>query len=203
MDMTEKFVDKVDLGYTLNKRELALLKFSYKALFYDLSKILVLFFIALFFDKTAFFVLDMFLLILLRSNHGGIHLKHYWSCFFMSFFILAASIALPDYVVLSKVGILFLLFVCIMINYFIGPVYSKQIKSASKSIFAKSQLSSFLIVFVYLVIQYLLPASDLLASGFWVIMFQTLQLIFAKITRVYTERRKNYDSTITKSPQIV
>ena len=83
------------MGYQLDKRDMDFLKFAYKALFYDCSKMLIMFLFALATHRGTACLLDLFLLAGLRSNHGGIHLKHYWSCFALSFAVLIFSFSMP------------------------------------------------------------------------------------------------------------
>lgn len=197
----ETLIRKIDMGYQLDKRDVNFLKFAYKALFYDCSKMLILFLFALATHRGAACLLDLFLLAGLRSNHGGIHLKHYWSCFAMSFAVLIFSFAMPMLVTLQKPAMLAALLLCMFINYLIGPLRSKQCHVKDTSIFKKNQIRTFAIVLIYLISLYLLPASYTLVTGFWIIITHSAQLIVAKCIKNFTERRNTNEKTDTKITQ--
>lgn len=191
----ETLIKKIDMGYELNKKDVDFLKFAYKALFYDLSKMLILFLFSLALHRGTACLLDLFLLAALRSNHGGIHLKHYWSCFAMSFMVLVFSFAMPKFVTLQKPAMLAALLICMLINYLVGPLRSKQCHVTDTSIFKKNQVRTFAIVFLYLICFYLLPASYTLTTGFWIITAHSAQLIVAKCIQQFTERRNTNEKT--------
>lgn len=197
----ETLIKKVDMGYQLDKKDVDFLKFAYKALFYDCSKMLIFFLFSLIVHRGAACLLDLFLLAALRSNHGGIHLKHYWSCFALSFTVLIFSFTMPMLVTLQKPAMLAALLLCMLVNYLIGPLRSKQCRITDTSIFKKNQIGTFAIVFIYLISLYLLPASYTLATGFWTIMTHSAQLIIAKCMRHFTERRNSNEKTDTKITQ--
>ena len=58
----EKLIKKIDMGYQLDKRDMDFLKFAYKALFYDCSKMLIMFLFALATHRGTACLLDHFLL---------------------------------------------------------------------------------------------------------------------------------------------
>lgn len=197
----ETLIKKVDMGYQLDKKDVNFLKFAYKALFYDCSKMLILFIFALTTHRGAACLLDLFLLAILRSNHGGIHLKHYWSCFALSFAVLIFSFTMPTIITLQKPAMLAVLLLCMLINYLVGPLRSKQCHIKDTSIFKRNQIRTFAIVFVYLIFLFLLPVSYTLATGFWIIIAHSAQLIIAKCMQYFTERRNINEKTDTKLTQ--
>lgn len=200
--MVEALIKKIDMGYELGKKDVDFLKFACKALFYDCSKMLILFLFALAFHRGTACLLDLFLLAGLRSNHGGIHLKHYWSCFALSFMVLVFSFAMPMLVTLQKPVMLAALLFCMLINYLVGPLRSRQCHVKDTGIFKKNQIRTFSIVFIYLVCLYLLPPSYVLATGFWTIITHSAQLVVAKCMYYFTERRNTNEKTGTKITQI-
>ncbi len=197
----EKLIKKIDMGYQLDKRDMDFLKFAYKALFYDCSKMLIMFLFALATHRGTACLLDLFLLAGLRSNHGGIHLKHYWSCFALSFAVLIFSFTMPTLVTVQKPAMLAALLFCMLINYLIGPLRSRQCHVKDISIFKKNQIRTFAIVFAYLISLYLLPASYTLATGFWTIITHSAQLIIARCVQHFTERRNFNEETDPKLTQ--
>lgn len=199
--MVEALIKKIDMGYQLDKKDVDFLKFACKALFYDLSKMLILFLFALVFHRGTACLLDLFLLAALRSNHGGIHLKHYWSCFALSFMVLAFSFVMPAFITVQKPVTLAALLICMLVNYLVGPLRSKQCHVKDTGIFKKNQIMTFVIIFIYLICLYLLPSSYTLATGFWIIIAHSAQLIVAKCMYYFTERRNTNEETDTKISQ--
>jgi accessory gene regulator B len=189
--MVEMILDKLQTAYTLSERDRAYLKFSLTALFYDLSKMIILFFFFAFMGKTSAFLLDITLLILLRSNQGGLHLKHYFSCFLLSFLLLTVCIFFMP--ILPKPCMLIALTACVIINYRIGPLRNPKCHIENTDFFKTVQRNTFLIVFAYTVILYLCPVSPLLTTGFWIIVFHSIQLVAAKCLQHKKERSVAYE----------
>lgn len=188
-------MDKIQSAYSLSERDMIYLKFSFTALLYDISKIVLFLVFFSFMGKTTVFLFDMLLLVLLRSNQGGLHLKHYTTCLLFSFGTLLGAIYLmPSLLVLPKPVMLFSLLLCIMADYFIGPIRSEQCRMEDTSFFKYLQLNAFLVVFVYLVVLYLFPVNYLLTTGFWIIVFHSLQLAMAKSLKYAKERRILHES---------
>lgn len=180
---------KIQINYALTDRDMKYLKFTLTALLYDISKMLILFLFFFAIGETAAFLLDMTLLILLRCNHGGLHTKHYFSCFLLSFSVLLFSICLmPALLTPSKPTILMVLTLCMIVNYLTGPIRSKQCQVKDVDIFKRNQIHTFVIVFFFLVAAYLLPSSRLMLSGFWVIVAQSVQLIIAKLSQNHKQK---------------
>lgn len=176
---------KIQTNCSLTDRDVKYLKFTLAALFYDISKMLILFLFFYAIDKTAVFLFDMALLILLRCNHGGLHTKHYLSCFLLSFGVLLFAVFMPQ---LPEPIALSVLTGCMLINYRIGPIRSAQCRVKDESIFQRNQVQTFLIVFLFLIVMYLFPNSPLMISGFWIIVAQSAQLIIAKC--IQNQRQK-------------
>lgn len=186
----EMILDKLQSTYSLSERDRVYLKFSLTALLYDISKIVIFLVFFSFMGKTAVFLFDMLLLVLLRSNQGGLHLKHYTTCLLFSFGTLLAAIYLmPSLLVLPKPVMLSALLLCIMADYYIGPIRSEQCRMEDTSFFKRLQFNAFLVVFIYLIALYLFPVNYLLITGFWVIIFHSLQLAMAKSLKYMKERR--------------
>jgi accessory gene regulator B len=190
----DAFFKKIQISYALSDRDIRYLKFSLTALAYDISKILLMFIFFYCIHETWAFILVALLFALLRRNHGGIHLKHYASCFFASFFIFLLSICImPSLFVCNKTIMLCLLILCMISNYFIGPLRSEQCHVENQDIFKKNQIFSFMVIFIYSILLYFLPLSHLLTCGFWVILSYSCQLIIAKCSYIIKGRRKYHE----------
>lgn len=191
MDM---LLQKIQTNYSLTDKDIKYLKFTLTGLFYDISKMVLLFLFFFAIDETAAFFLDLALLLLLRGNHGGLHTKHYFSCFLMSFFFLAFAICIMPaaFPVIPKPIILIALAFCILVNYLIGPVRSEQCHVKDLGIFKRNQINTFMVVFIFMIVSYALPTSHLMTTGFWIIVAQSVQLIIAKCM----QQHKRKEATI-------
>ena len=81
----EAALDRIQFKYGLTNRERKLLHFSFVGIIYDSTKFLMLFIFFACIEQVPLFLFDTFILILLRTNQGGMHLKHYFTCFIFSF----------------------------------------------------------------------------------------------------------------------
>ena len=125
----EAALDRIQFKYSLTDRQRKLLQFSFIGIIYDSTKFLMLFIFFACIEQVPAYIFCSLLLILLRSNQGGLHLKHYTSCFVLSFFYLFSAIAIfPDIFtdIPQSVGLI-ILFICMLINYSAGPQKNKKI----------------------------------------------------------------------------
>lgn len=186
-------LQKIQTQYSLSDKDIRYLKFTITGLFYDISKMLLLFLFFWAIDEAVAFCFDLTLLILLRGNQGGLHTKHYFTCFLMSFGFLAFAICLmPMFPIPPKPIILTILTLCILINYFIGPIRSEQCHVKDTGIFKKNQINTFFVVFAFCILYYILPSSHLMNTGFWIIVAQSVQLMIAK----YIQYQKRKGATV-------
>ena len=77
--------DLLKTNYKFSNYEIRLVRYSLLAIFSELSKFLILFFIFSMLKRELAFVTAVIVLLILRSNMGGIHFKHYLSCLFFTF----------------------------------------------------------------------------------------------------------------------
>lgn len=190
----EAALDRIQFKYGLTNRERKLLQFSFVGIIYDSTKFLMLFIFFACIEQVPAYIFSSFLLILLRSNQGGLHLKHYTSCFVLSFLYLFFSIAiLPNIFtnISGSIG-LSILFICMLVNHLIGPQKNKKIYSYLKnpSAVKKSKINSFIICFVYMVIFFIFPDVQLVQQGLWIIVLHTIQIVFV-ILRTKRKEKKN------------
>ncbi len=75
------------------------------------------------------------------------------------------------------------LFVCMLCNYFVGPVTSTVHVALSEQHVSKVRMQAFVFIFFYIVALYIVPENAYMTVGFWVIILHTLQLIAARILK--------------------
>lgn len=192
----EAALNRIQAEYNLSEREKRLLQFSFLGILYDLSKFVMFFIFFACIHQIPSFLFNVSLLILLRTNQGGLHLKHYISCFIFSFMYLFMSICVMSAIIsASQTGGLCILFVCILINYAAGPQKNRRIYSALKNpkIVKKSRINSFVISFIYLILFFIFSNNLYMQQGLWIIVFHTIQIVITILKKATIERGDSND----------
>ena len=83
----------------------------------------------------------------------------------------------------NKVFQLILLFICMLCNYFVGPVTSTVHLPLKDGLVKKVKIQAFLFIFFFITVTYIVPESPYITVGFWVIILHTLQLAAARIIK--------------------
>ncbi|MCM1158865.1 MAG: accessory gene regulator B family protein [Bacteroidales bacterium] len=176
---------KVNLGYSTE--EIELIQYGLSAMLMEFSKFIFLFILFTLIGKPLEYLFGIFILLLLRTNTGGLHFSTYLGCLMFSTFILySGCVYLPAAVPVSDIDMLLLLLGCITITYLIGPVVSKT-RPLPDTLQAKvSRIKTFKVIFIYFIIVFLFPESIFIRIGFWIIMLQSAQLVIAYVLRKET-----------------
>ena len=167
--------------YEFSDYQIAQLGFLAKTLASEFSKLLIMGII--FRNEFGIYAFAVSLMLFLRTATGGLHCKKYVSCFLVSFTYMFLSIVVMPHIPVNKVFQLILLFICMLFNYYIGPVTSTVHAPLGDSLVKRVRVQAFLIIFFYLTITYIIPENPYITVGFWVIILHTLQLIAARILK--------------------
>ncbi len=186
-----KYVQK-ELNYS--DYEIALLRYFFEATFYDFSKLILM---GIFFCYTGYlseYLAAAITLILLRTSIGGLHFKTYLGCFVFTFaFFILGVIYLP-LAEFDKLTILILLFFCIIVSNYIGPITSSYRKTPDGILIQKCKKDASIFIFFYCLLVFIIPLNKYIITGFWVIILQTFQLMIAFILK---SRRCTYEKEST------
>ena len=186
----EKFLKE---QYEFSDYQIAQLQYVAKTVASELSKLLIMGF--LFRRQLGIYIAAVSLMLLLRTSTGGLHCKKYFSCFLMSFsFIFLCLSVLPN-IPAPKVIQLPLLFICMLLNYYIGPVTSAVHRPLDEEHINRSKKHVLLTIFFYLTISYIAPENPYCTAGFWVVILHTLQLIAAKIKKKGEKHEKQIEKS--------
>ena len=190
----EAVLDKIQKEYNLTERQRKLLQFSFLGIIYDVTKIGMLFVFFACIQQIPAFLFNLVLLILLRTNQGGLHLKNYISCFLFSFAYLFLAICIlpmlvPD--ISTSLG-LCILFLCMIIIYKTGPqknlkIYTK-LKDSKNEI--RSKYNSILICFAFIFLYFIFSDIIFFKQGMWLIVLHTMQIVFVTINKKRKEINK-------------
>lgn len=168
---------------SLSSYEVKLIKYLFQCIASEGSKI-ILFFI--FFWKMKLlpeFITALILLMLLRSNGGGIHCKHYLSCFMLSFSILYGSILLASNLQMKPIFLQCTILVCAFAGYQLSPVVSSNRPEASEKLIQKCKRNTLIIILLFFILLCIIPNNLYMHIGFWIIVIHILQLALAKILK--------------------
>ncbi len=176
--------NKIKDSYGYSDYEIKLMQYTITAIVSEISKFLILLVFFSSISKTHEFLTAIIVLLLLRCNTGGLHFKHYSSCLLVTFLlILLSTCILPLVLQPNMLATLVLLLVCIIINYQIGPIQSVSRPAPDHNLYIRSKINSFTFVFLYLILAYIIQNHPLIMIGFWTIILQTMQLVFAYILK--------------------
>ena len=157
-----------------------LLIYLLKCILLEGSKALLLFVIFFKFDLVREYLVALFFLMLLRNNGGGIHFKHYLSCFAVSFFVLFASIYGAILISLPKLFALGILTICGCMGYKLVPIVSENRPEPSQKLIKRTKRNTCLILLLLFILICICPHSLYLDIGVWTVMIHICQLLLAK-----------------------
>lgn len=178
-----EFIGYLKETYNFTDYDIELLKYYIKSTAYDLCKLIPL---GIFFCCLGYFadyIAAVIVLFLARTPTGGIHFKKYISCLtFTAAFFIMSIIILPT-IKIDTIIMLLLLLICIIITNYIGPIVSCYRELPSGMLIRRSKRNITIIIFIYSILVFIIPYNHYISIGFWVIILQTLQLMFAYIIK--------------------
>lgn len=167
--------------YQFTDYQIAQLQYVWKTLASEISKLLIMGII--FNDRLGIYAVAVTIMVLLRTATGGLHCRKYISCFLVSFSYMFLSIRILPLIPVNKVFQLILLFICMLCNYYVGPVTSTVHAPLGDGLVKRVKLQAFLIIFFFITVTYIIPENPYITAGFWVIILHTLQLVAARILK--------------------
>lgn len=167
----------------LSEYELELKKYYFKCFTSEASKTAILFIISIPVGVIKEFSAALILLILLRSNGGGLHLKHYFSCLLTSFLFLYGSIFLALYIQPAKIVICACMILFAIMAYDLVPVTSPNRPAATALQIKRSRRNTFIIISFIFVLICICPVSNYSYICFWTVLLHIFQLLAAHLRR--------------------
>ena len=174
---------KKHLKNTFTSYELALLRYLYLCIAYDVSKFLILLVFFSCFHLGREFCMEILFLISLRNFFGGMHFNRYVSCFAFTFAFSSAGIALSHLVELNSQFQISLLVVIILISIVIKPVTSSKRPPLTARQERIYHCCGMFVLFVYFALFLTIQTFPYRNLCFWVIVLQTMQLIAARLMK--------------------
>lgn len=183
-----------ELGYS--EYDIAKVKFLFKMLIAEVSKLFVFSIIWWHQDQFPSFCAGISIFFILRACSGGLHFQHYWTCFLFSFIYLILCINFLPMLVLPRIAKLCCLFLCMILAYKFSPVVSKYRNPPSATKRKNSKREIFVVIFLYFLFMYITPQNPFIDIGFWCIVIHTVQLSIAYFV---LERREKHEK-LEKEP---
>lgn len=172
--------DYIRKNMNLTVREQKLFVYYLKCILYDVSKLVLFLFIFSLLHLLPEFLLTFVVQFPLRTISGGLHFRHYWSCFAFSLVYLFLIIALGSKILIPfKIGVVLLL-LCVIVIYQIGQVRSPSRPSLSDAELLHRRRAALVAAGCEVLIAVLVYQTALAPIIYWSIILHTLQLIIGK-----------------------
>lgn len=183
MSVYSRSLDQIQGAYHFSDNEMARMDYTLKVFSYELSKLLFFTLFFLFIGKLEEYIVCLIALLPLRWLSGGLHLKHFWSCFVFSFvFFNLIILGLEHYMLPEAVQVILLIFSNLCL-YGIGPVTSSKRKTMTKRRYDSMRIISSLILLIYTAAYFVLENVPHRNIIFWSIILQIIQLFCARMVR--------------------
>lgn len=164
--------------------EIARIRYVLTAMFYDISKLIILAFFFYCTGHIIHFAFAIVPLILLRTKLGGLHFQSYISCFIFSLLYLYSAIyVLPTLFTLHPLAIYIVLLSCTVICYYVGPNSLTRKTPKSPEYCRKAKFETFQLILIIAILIFIFSANEYLLVSFWTIVLHTIQLSITKIIK--------------------
>lgn len=176
------------MTHTSEKKELTerarkLKEYYWKCFLSEFSKVCIFLIIFIFLDLTTEYIFALLYLMLLRSNGGGLHFKHYTSCLLVSFSFIYSSILLALHTSPTFFCMLLSLLLCALLGYSLVPVTSSNRPKATLAQTKKCKRNTILLILTFILLICFCPHNTYLYIGYWTIILHILQLAISRIQK--------------------
>lgn len=183
--------------------QIKLIRYRLLSLLSETSKILLMGILFWYLGCVPEYLFATAVLIFLRTGTGGIHLKHYTTCLFVTTAGLYSAVCLlPSAFPVTKLFALFLLFLCFLGNVYAAPVVSCYRPEPDGLSIRKSKIQATMVICVYAALLYVTPENTFITVGFWIIILQSAQLVAAKLIKQTQRRNKNHEELSGKEVDV-
>lgn len=154
-----------------------------KCFLLEFSKICIFFIFFSLLGLIPEYLIALLSLMLLRSNGGGLHYKHYISCLAVSFLFLCGSITLATYITPPTILACFTSLLCSLIGYWLVPIASSNRPPATVEQAKKSKRNTMFIILEFIILICICPHNTYIFIGYWTIILHIFQLVIARILK--------------------
>lgn len=175
---------KVQNEFEYTDYQMKLIRYALTSILYDLSKTLIYLVFFIWTGRLLEFFCALVPMVLLRTRTGGLHMRTYWSCFFVSFLYFEAAITiLPALIPIHELLVYPILIACAIITYKIGPITLKKKPMPDEVLIKKFKMQSFQVVGLVGIMYFLFQGHSCLQASFWVVVLHTIQLTITKLIK--------------------
>ena len=167
--------------------EKKLREYYLKCFLSEFSKIIIFLVLFSLLGLTKEYIVALIFLILLRSNGGGLHYKHYSSCLIVSFFFLYASIFFATNIRLPLIFNYIIAVLCIFAGYGLVPITSGNRPAATINQIKKSKQNTTLILLLIFIMLCISSSNTYFLIGHWTATLHVIQLIIAYASKEVTK----------------
>lgn len=171
---------KTHLETAFTPFEVDLIHYFSLCIAYEGSKFIIMLFCFWSLHLQNEFLTEIFVLLTLRNFYGGIHFKHYLSCFAFTFGFIATGLLLAHFIFINNVAQIIILLLTLVISCIIKPITSSNrpaLSEKQQTIYHICGISVLLLHIICFILYKTFPYRNIY---FWVIVLHTLQLIAAK-----------------------
>ncbi len=174
-----KLLSFIQNNLELTDYQIDVLRFFIVAIISEVSKFLLLGVFFLYTGTILEYLIVFVILMIIRPYVGGLHFQKYYQCFIVTCLFFICSIIFLPQINLPNIACLLLLFICAIVTYYIGPITSIFRQKPKGILLKKSKSHAATFIFLYLILMFIIPDNHYIIVGFWGIIMQTLQLVFA------------------------
>lgn len=180
----------------LDKQKHDIIRFVLEVIISDSSKILIILIASSFLGYRFDLIIVLLFSFPLRFNIGGFHLKKYCSCLIFSSSYLLAIYYINKYLHVTVSILIIVAVLCSFIIFMIAPIIPSERIGASTTRFKQLKLRASFLIFLYIAL-FTIANNPYTRYGIWVIILQTILLLFAK--GVKTNENKFFIQTISNT----
>lgn len=177
-----------EMGLSPSEQKFVIFKF--KCIVYDLSKLAIMSLSFYFLGYFREFLFASMIAAPLRIYSGGLHFKHYISCFLFSFGYFSLVIFCLSTIRLPFYTCAFLMAVCSFLNFCSSPVQSASRPSLPADEIHKDKQRTLLLSIYCMALVLLFYHTPLAPVGYWTILLHSVQLMIAKKIRKDGEKHE-------------
>ena len=171
---------KTHLETVFTPYEVELIQYFFLCIAYEGSKFIIMLFFFRNLHLQNEFLTEIFVLITLRNFYGGIHFKHYLSCFAFTFGFVVTGLLLAHLIFLNNDTQIIILLLALFISCTIKPITSSNRSPLSRKQEAVYHICGITIILLHILCFIFCKTFPYRNICFWVIVLHTLQLIVAK-----------------------
>ena len=185
---------KTHLKTVFTPYELELLHYFYLCIAYEGSKFIVMLFFFRTLQLQNEFLTEIFVLLTLRNFYGGIHFKHYLSCFAFTFGFIATGLLLAHYFFLNNAAQIVILLLSLIISCIIKPVASSNrppLSEKQEAVYHICGISILLLHIAFFISCKTFPYRNIC---FWLLFYIHCSLLLQKLLR----KEENNEKTVNE-----